>query len=299
MLGALDDVVPNRTRFPCVGGFRSFSGDTGVLMAGGTLTPIADVKVGDWVLAADPETGERGARQVTHLWIHEDTLVDLVVETSTVTTTEDHPFWNHTDQQWQDAQNLDIGDQLLTADGELLTVNGLDHASAYIGTAYNLTVNDIHTYYVQVGDTETLVHNCGEQLELIDGSGFFSRVPPKETLLKQYADLHRQEARFVSEYTSPSGATYRDWNRDRPELPANHPLLVTGDHTGCSEFGCLLQAFNTEGPNAVHGGSISTLQVRGVGSTIPPGPPRGHGSPVHPCTANCQPLLSRLNVNWR
>ncbi|MEN3614291.1 hypothetical protein AAH979_32675 [Plantactinospora sp. ZYX-F-223] len=30
-----------------------------------------------------------------------------------------------------------------------------------LGAAYNLTVDDIHTYYVLAGTTPVLVHNCG------------------------------------------------------------------------------------------------------------------------------------------
>lgn len=75
------------------GCFKSFSGETLVEMGDGSHKPISEIKVGDEVLATDPETGERGPRKVTHLWIHSDTLTDLVLENGEViTTTEDHPF---------------------------------------------------------------------------------------------------------------------------------------------------------------------------------------------------------------
>jgi hypothetical protein len=138
----------------------SFSASTAVVLADGTTKPIADVRVGDRVLAADPETGDRGVRNITHVWRHEDVLVDL--ETSdgaVVSTTEDHPFWNATDRQWQPAVALDPGDRLLTTTGTPLTVDGLDLATADAGVAYNLTVADLHTYYVGVGDHTALVHN--------------------------------------------------------------------------------------------------------------------------------------------
>ena len=67
-------------------------------MADGTSKPIGQIKVGDYVLATDPETGEQGARQVTHVWVHDDNLLNLVLRNGqTVATTEDHPFWNETD----------------------------------------------------------------------------------------------------------------------------------------------------------------------------------------------------------
>ena len=72
-------------------------------MADGTTKPISEVEVGDEVLAVDPETGQRGARRVLNLFVHDDTLVDLGIDGDVVTTTEDHPFWNHTDQAFQRA----------------------------------------------------------------------------------------------------------------------------------------------------------------------------------------------------
>jgi hypothetical protein len=134
-------------------------------MADGTTNPISEVQVGDWVIAEDPESGERGARQVTHLWVHQDTIIDLEIDGHDVATTEDHPFWNHTDQEWQAASALDVGDLVLTSGGATLTVDGLDWGSARTTTAYNLTVDDIHTYYVLVGDDEVLVHNICSKID--------------------------------------------------------------------------------------------------------------------------------------
>ena len=126
----LSGVVAPRLTDDIIGAACSFSGDTGVLMADGTTKPIEEIKVGDRVLAADPETGQRGAREVTYLWAHQDTIVDLEISGHDVATTEDHPFWNHTDNEWQRADALDQGDSVLTADGDVLAVTGLDRRSA-------------------------------------------------------------------------------------------------------------------------------------------------------------------------
>ncbi|TDB77554.1 polymorphic toxin-type HINT domain-containing protein [Micromonospora sp. KC723] len=136
----------------------SFSGDTEVLMADGSRKAISKIEVGDEVLAADPETGESGHRKVTKLWVHEDQLYVLVTERGAVVTTEDHPFWNESDQAWQGAEELDPGDLLRTPSG-VAKVKSFDAKATKIALAYNLSVDGIPTYYVLAGTTPVLVHN--------------------------------------------------------------------------------------------------------------------------------------------
>ncbi|MFK4085752.1 polymorphic toxin-type HINT domain-containing protein [Kribbella sp. NPDC020789] len=140
--------------------FCSFAGTTGVLMADGTTKAIKDIKPGDKVVATDPETGLRAAKTVLQVWLHDDTLTDLAVDGGTVTTTEDHPFWSVTDGQFERADELAPGEQVLTATGRPILVVGLAARTARRGHAYNLTVADIHTYYVSAGSAFVLVHNA-------------------------------------------------------------------------------------------------------------------------------------------
>jgi hypothetical protein len=141
---------------------RSFGGGTEVVLADGSTKPIAEVEVGDWVVAADPETDETGIRRVTAVWVHDDELVDLEIDGEALTTTPDHEFWNATDHAWQEAEDLDRGDLLVAADGTLAPVGDLDWSTATEGAAYNLTVDGLHTYYVATDDEQALVHNdCG------------------------------------------------------------------------------------------------------------------------------------------
>lgn len=139
------------------GGCSSFAGATVVLMADGSEKAIEDIQVGDKVLATDPETGEQVAKDVTHVWVHDDTLVDLIVDGEAITTTEDHPFFNVTDGDFQWASEIDPGDQVLTDNGRVVTVRGIDTTSAQDALAYNLTIDGIHTYHV--GQRHFLVHN--------------------------------------------------------------------------------------------------------------------------------------------
>ncbi|MFI8073964.1 ricin-type beta-trefoil lectin domain protein [Streptomyces sp. NPDC086033] len=145
----------------------SFSPETPVLMAGGKTKVIGKIKTGDKVEAADPETGKHhGARTVQHIWInHDQDLLDVTVRgkddhTATLHTTANHPFWDDTTHSWKPAGELHPGDALNTADD--------GHASVVRtritpGTAnrWNLTVHELHTYYVLAGDVPVLVHNTG------------------------------------------------------------------------------------------------------------------------------------------
>jgi RHS repeat-associated protein len=143
------------------GGNCSFAGETPVLLADGTVRPIDQIKIGDLVLATNPETGEQGARRVTHIWIHEDEVVALSTRSGTITTTEDHPYWNATDRRWTRADQLDSGDTLLTPVGGTVAVEGVIPGTRRVVTTYNVGVDQIHTYFVASGNTPVLVHNRG------------------------------------------------------------------------------------------------------------------------------------------
>lgn len=84
-----------------------FSPDTPVLLDRGKTKPIADVKIGDKVEAADPETGKHdGPHTVTATWINHDTgLADVTIQgpngkPATLHTTSKHPFWDDTTRVW-------------------------------------------------------------------------------------------------------------------------------------------------------------------------------------------------------
>ena len=139
---------------------NSFAPKTLVLMANGTRKPISEVREGDYVYATDPETGETGAREVLATMPHTDQLLTLKTSSGDVVTTEDHRYWNATDSEWQESQHLDEGDRLLTTDGEIVTVEGLDWSTVHTDDAYDLTVAEFHSFYVAAGDDAVLVHNC-------------------------------------------------------------------------------------------------------------------------------------------
>lgn len=151
-------------------GCNSFAPNAAVAMANGTSKPIEDVQVGDLVLATDPTTGESGPRAVTDLIVGEGEkrLVEVTVDvdgaagerTGTVTATDGHPFWVVDLDRWVDAEELRPGNLLRTAAGTYVQVTAIEQRTAPDQRVHNLTVDDLHTYYVIAGDTSVLVHNC-------------------------------------------------------------------------------------------------------------------------------------------
>ena len=144
---------------------NSFSGDTLVAMAGGSMLPIAEVQVGDQVLAYDFDTGTTVAREVTATMPHSDWLLEAhLSDGSTLTVTEDHRFWSVTDNGWVELQDLDTTDVLLTPDGATVTVDWLDWDAGADAAAWDLTVDQEHNFFVAADDAAAepvLVHNQG------------------------------------------------------------------------------------------------------------------------------------------
>ncbi len=181
-------------------------------LANGTRIAIKDVKVRDMVLATDPETGESGAREVVATLPHTDHLLTLRLSSGDVVTTEDHRYWNETDREWQESQHLDAGDQLLTADGDIVTVEGLDWSTVHTADAYDLDVADLDSFYVGAGDDEVLVHNCniGFSADTVrsayqgmrSGGGHAMRHLIKEGLIPNAGSL-AQRAQQFERLTSP------------------------------------------------------------------------------------------------
>jgi RHS repeat-associated protein len=143
---------------------HSFDPKTRVLMADGSSRPIEDVNVGDKVMATEPTTGKSEPKQVTQLHRNDDKdLTDLTVrdqdgKVTKVETTWHHPFWNATKRKWDDAKDLKPGTKLLVrGKGAVTVVEVLNKLGAE--EMRDLTVADIHTYYVVAGNTPVLVHN--------------------------------------------------------------------------------------------------------------------------------------------
>ncbi|MGA4979370.1 SpvB/TcaC N-terminal domain-containing protein [Streptomyces cinereoruber] len=262
---------------------NSFTPDTRVVMADGNDKAIEEVRVGDEVTATDPVTGETGPRTVTTLITGEGekNLVEVTVTNpgghpGKVVATDNHPFWAPELGKWIYAKEIAPGMLLQTGNGSYIQVSAV-RAWTQQKRVYNLTVDDLHTYYVLAGARSLLVHNCN---------------------LGDYADSVRNEpgTKFASEYTSPSGEKYHGRNKhgQQAEGPLADALERTGHHGGCAEVHCLIQAQAKEGPEAIRGGTMETVMTRN--NSMPTSKTDGHGEPARPC-GRCGRLLEDLEIN--
>ncbi|MCO6007030.1 polymorphic toxin type 43 domain-containing protein [Actinoallomurus purpureus] len=231
---AAEDAAPSAGRRAASQGGRdlagacnSFAAATLVLMADGTSKPIAQVKVGDKIADAAPGTdaGTRDqAHTVTdvHVTYDDHDYTDVTIATGngprTITGTSHHLYWDITTRAWTPADHLHSGDHLQTADGKRATILELRAYTAAMVT-YNLTIDHLHTYYVEAGTTPVLVHNCGPNgvIQLRDG-------------VKSTGALSNFNAKAIDDAKNAGvrGSDYQTGGRDFIFDPANGIFAVSG-----------------------------------------------------------------------
>jgi RHS repeat-associated protein len=149
---------------------NSFTPETRVLLADGTTKPIKDIRDGDQVLSTDENTDttepETVTAQITGTGTKHLVKITLTTDppaaltTSSVTATDGHPFWVPALHEWINATDLHAGQWLRTAAGTHVQITAVTRWTQQ-ATVHNLTVSDLHTYYVLAGQTPVLVHNSG------------------------------------------------------------------------------------------------------------------------------------------
>ncbi len=86
------------------------------------------------------------------------TLTTSDGDTTTLTTTTEHPVWSENQDRWVDAEDLNQGDQLRTTTGDTVGVAAVYVADSY-RRVHNSTIKDLHTYYAGQSATSVVVHN--------------------------------------------------------------------------------------------------------------------------------------------
>ena len=187
---------------------NSFTAGTPVLMADGSQKPIEQVQRGDQVLATDPETGVTAAKTVVTPIAHggPHTMVSVSLsDGSSITATDEHPFWAETRGAFVYAQDLHTGDKVLTSTGKRLLVKAITVFVAVL-VAFNLQIDQIHTYYA--GVTPVLVHNaCGHRARFQEDlrSRGKKELPPDHDAHHAVPQYYRDHPEFSAfDFDAPS-----------------------------------------------------------------------------------------------
>ncbi|SOD84404.1 polymorphic toxin-type HINT domain-containing protein [Streptomyces sp. Ag109_G2-15] len=137
----------------------SFPAATPVLLADGSVKRIDAVKVGDRLLATDPDAGTTGPEPVTSTFSHSaDRLLQIsFADGGRILTTPGHRMYVP-GRGWVHASSLHRADSLRTPTGALHTVAGIRPVAAP-QQVWDLSIADLHTFYVLAGRTPVLVHN--------------------------------------------------------------------------------------------------------------------------------------------
>ncbi|WP_249024667.1 polymorphic toxin-type HINT domain-containing protein, partial [Couchioplanes caeruleus] len=212
----------------------SFLPGTPVLLADGTTRAIEKLRVGDRVMATDPTKNTTAARVVTDTItsVGDKSLVEITVDTdgargsktSAVTATDNHPFWVPALADWVPAAKLAAGQWLRTSAGTTVQIAGVRQWTTFT-PVHNLTIADLHTYYVLAGAASLLVHNQGD---LEPGQTYLWRAVQGKELKdihsgRQFSNPFGTESKYFS-FTERGAAEYG--RRAYGMLPEEGPYTV-------------------------------------------------------------------------
>ncbi len=158
-----------------------------VLMADGTTKPIEEIEAGEWVMGDDPEDDKPAQAYVVTDKLESQTsrIIRITIDDDdgglggSIESTGKHPYWTE-NRGWQYAENILAGDVLRDAKGNLNNVVSVETEFRESPT-YNLTVDEVHTYFVVTEGQSILVHNIDpfeiEFTRHVDASESFQRGP--------------------------------------------------------------------------------------------------------------------------
>ncbi|MEV4110409.1 polymorphic toxin-type HINT domain-containing protein [Nonomuraea sp. NPDC049695] len=272
------------------GCLNSFVAGTKVQLADGTFKAIEKIKAGEKVLATDPHTGKTAPQLVVAAFsgVGYLNLIQITVdtdgkkgdETGVILATEHHLFWDSEDHQWVRADHLTSADHLRAPDGATVQVVSTTKRQNH-PTVYDLTVADVHTFYVEAGTAPVLVHNCGDaDDDLLDFADAALSMDPKvrPNVATKITSADGQHVRFAYAADTRTGT-----------MPGQVARAVaeSGHHGGCGEVGCAILFEEADIP--LDGATFQSVRIGG-GARGNSYPLEEHGTLIGPCPA-CQRFL--------
>jgi hypothetical protein len=195
-------------------------------------------------MATDPETGETRVETVTaeikgdgvkHLVkVTVDTDGEKGSATADITATDGHPFWVPALRKWVKATDLRAGQWLRTGAGTLVQITAIDRWTVQRATVHNLTVAELHSYYVLAGATPVLVHNCGTDPQSAPGGKNGAAVSIKQVKMalgragmsvSEYDIVHEPEIFTAGDGLPAYGDSPHDGGGTPYQGPRGRPLI--------------------------------------------------------------------------
>jgi hypothetical protein len=136
-----------------------------VLLTNGAVKPIEQVALGDVVTTTNPDTGNVERHKVVGTIVHSDedartqVTVDSDGASGSVVATSWHPVWVDEAGGFVAIGAVQVEEHLHSPNGPGPVVTAVRHFTQ-TAPVYDLTLDDVHTYYVAAGITPVLVHNC-------------------------------------------------------------------------------------------------------------------------------------------
>ncbi len=203
--------------------------------------PIEEIEVGDKVLSENEMTGEVAFKEVYATSVSEtDEFYHIHVNGEEIVATGTHPFYVYK-FGWTTARALRAGDVLVLSNGELVTVEWIDHEILESPiNVYNFEVTDFHTYFV--GESGILVHNgkkCGvaNRKEAMNEAKDLAGVPRSQQPSRQWRvgdDITKKGGNYANyKYDSNPGSHGRYYEYDTPN---GKRVMVEHTNDGKSHF---------------------------------------------------------------
>lgn len=140
---------------------NSFPGYTLILLADGSYKRIDEISQGDSVLSFDVESAQWTSELVLDQWSHPDdgalTTVSFA-DGSGFTATDDHLVWSQSQLGWRPLHSFVAGDALLSPGGTIV-IDQIDTSAAVSSIVWDISVANTHTFTVNTGTHDVLVHN--------------------------------------------------------------------------------------------------------------------------------------------
>jgi hypothetical protein len=135
--------------------------DTHVCIGVQETKPMETIQAGDFVVGFNAETGEVENQEVIRVYKSvASELVALTYGNTTVKAMPEFPYFT-SNRGWLEAQELSLGDQLVTLDGASVTLEAKESEFGDFPVV-NFEVEPSHTYYA----CNVLVHNSGIPVNL-------------------------------------------------------------------------------------------------------------------------------------